>query len=252
MIGIKSPEEIARMRISCRMAAQVRDHVVAQIRPGITTRELDEQATELLRKLGAKSAFLGYHGYPGHICVSVNEEVVHGIPGDRRIRDGDLVSVDVGVEFDGFIGDTAITVLVGKGVPALVRLLETGQRALEAGIAHACAGAHLSDISHAIEETAKRAGYSVVRDFLGHGIGRSMHEDPQIPNYGPPGQGPVLKPGMTLALEPMINMGDWKVEVLQDGWTVVTKDRKPSVHFEHTVVVGVDGAEVLTCADPLK
>lgn len=240
------------MRISGRMAAQVRDHVIAQIRPGITTRELDELARELLQKLGAKSAFLGYHGYPGHICVSVNEEVVHGIPGDRRIRDGDLVSVDVGVEFDGFIGDTATTVLVGKGVPALVRLLKTGQRALEAGIAHAYAGAHLSDISHAIEETAKRAGYSVVRDFVGHGIGRSMHEDPQIPNYGPPGQGPVLKPGMTLALEPMINMGEWRVEVLQDGWTVVTKDRKPSVHFEHTVVVGVDGAEVLTCAEPLK
>lgn len=252
MIIIKTPEEIARMRVSGQMAAYVRDEVVRRVQPGVTTGELDALAQELIRKLGAKSAFFGYRGYPGHICVSVNDEVVHGIPGPRKIREGDLVSVDVGVEYAGFIGDTATTVVAGSADAERLRLLEVGRRALQEAIRAAQAGAHLSDVSHAVETTAEKAGFSVVRDFVGHGIGRSMHEDPQIPNYGPPGQGPVLKPGMTLAIEPMINMGTGEVQVLGDGWTVVTKDRKPSVHFEHTIAVGPDGAEILTCEEARK
>lgn len=252
MIILKTPEEIARMRVSGQMAAYVRDEVARRVQPGVTTGELDALAQELIRKLGAKSAFFGYRGYPGHICVSVNDEVVHGIPGPRKIREGDLVSVDVGVEYAGFIGDTATTVVAGSADAERLRLLEIGRLALQEAIRAARAGAHLSDVSHAVETTAKKAGFSVVRDFVGHGIGRSMHEDPQIPNYGPPGQGPILKPGMTLAIEPMINMGTWEVQVLADGWTVVTKDRKPSVHFEHTIAVGPNGAEILTCAEARK
>lgn len=252
MIVIKSPEEVARMRISGQMAAYVRDELARRVEPGVTTGELDALAQELIRKFGAKSAFFGYRGYPGHICVSINEEVVHGIPGARKIAEGDLVSIDVGVEYGGYVGDTAVTVVAGQTTPDRLRLVDTGRRALSAAIEKARVGAHLSDVSHAVEVVAKRAGYSVVRDFVGHGIGRSMHEDPQIPNYGPPGQGPVLKPGMTLALEPMINMGTWEVEVCADGWTVVTKDRKPAVHFEHTIAIGTDGAEILTCVQPAK
>lgn len=250
MIIIKNPEEVARMRVSGRMAAQVRDTVAQGIAPGVTTEELDDLARKCISGLGGKSAFFGYRGYPGHICVSVNEEVVHGIPGGRRIEMGDLVSLDVGVEFDGFIGDTATTVMVGVSDPDLIRLVSVGKKALETAVEKAVCGARLSDVSHAIEQVAIRAGYTVVREFVGHGIGRSMHEDPQIPNFGSPGRGPVLKAGMTLAIEPMINMGEADVEVLEDGWTVVTRDRKPSVHFEHTIAVGEDGPEILTCLEP--
>lgn len=252
MIIIKTPEEIALMRVSGQMAAYVRDEIARRVQPGATTGELDALAEELIKKLGAKSAFFGYRGYPGHICVSINDEVVHGIPGSRKIREGDLVSLDVGVEYAGFTGDTAVTVAVGTVDAERLRLLETGKMALAEAIRAAKAGAHLSDVSHAVETVAKKAGFSVVRDFVGHGIGRKMHEDPQIPNFGPPGEGPILKPGMTLAIEPMINMGTWEVKVLSDGWTVVTKDRKPSVHFEHTIAVGRDGAEILTCAETKK
>lgn len=246
MIIIKTPEELDRMRVSCRMAARVRDEVARKIGPGVTTGELDEYAVELIRQLGAKSAFFGYRGYPGNVCVSVNEEVVHGIPGGRRIQMGDVVSLDVGVVYDGFVGDTATTVMVGVTDADVIRLANIGRRALDNGIAAAVAGARLSDVSHAVEKTATEAGFSVVRDFVGHGIGRSMHEDPQIPNFGPPGRGPKLKTGMTLALEPMINMGVYEVDVMPDGWTVVTRDRKPSVHFEHTIAVREGKAEILT------
>jgi methionyl aminopeptidase len=202
----------------------------------------------LIDTLGGKSAFFGYRGYPGQICVSVNDEVVHGIPGARRIQIGDVVSLDVGVVYEGFVGDTAKTVMVGVNDPEVIRLVNTGQKALDVAIARAVAGARLSDVSHAIETVATDAGYSVVRDFVGHGVGRNMHEDPQIPNYGVPGRGPKLKPGMTLAFEPMINMGVFEVDVMADGWTVLTRDRLPSVHFEHTVAVREEGpAEVLTC-----
>lgn len=247
MIIIKTAEELARMRVSGQMAAEVLDAVSRKVSPGVRTVELDEYAQELMAGFGAKSAFFGYRGYPGHICVSVNEEVVHGIPGDRKIRMGDVVSVDVGVVYDGFVGDTATTVMVGVVDSEVVRLANVGRKALETAIEKAVAGARLSDVSHAIQQVVEEAGFSVVRDFVGHGVGRSMHEDPQVPNFGPPGRGPKLKPGMTIALEPMVNMGGYEVEVLADGWTVVTRDRAPSVHFEHSIAVGEGSAEILTC-----
>ena len=246
MIPTKSPGELARMRVSGRMAGEVRDMIARAVVPGVTTGELDAYAAELIAGLGAKSAFRGYRGYPGNVCLSVNEEVVHGIPGARRIEVGDIVSIDVGVAYDEFIGDTATTVMVGVTDLDVVRLVTTAAKALDAGIARVRSGARLSDVSYAIERTATDAGFSVVRDFVGHGIGRDMHEEPQIPNYGPPGRGPALKPGMTLAIEPMLNLGRSEVEVMADGWTVLTADRKPSAHFEHTVVVLEHGAEILT------
>ena len=249
MIKIKSEAELGRMRVSGRMAATVRDKVARAIKPGITTLELDEYAQELISEMGAKSAFYGYRGFPGHICVSVNDEVVHGIPGKRVIRLGDILSCDFGVIYDGFVGDTATTVMVGVTEPDVIRLIAVTEQALKAAIGKAVAGGRLSDISHAVEQVAAQAGFGVVRDFVGHGIGRQMHEDPQIPNFGKPGRGPKLRAGMTFALEPMINLGSQEVEVLADGWTVLTKDRKPSAHFEHTVAVGVEQAEILTIAE---
>lgn len=246
MIIIKSDDDLAKMRVAGRIAASVSDLVIKHIAPGTSTEELSQVAADETRRLGAASAFLGYRGFPGHICVSVNEEVIHGVPGGRRIAIGDIVGVDVGVRVDGFVGDMARTVMVGVSDPENLRLVETAERALSAAIAAARAGRHLSDMSHAIESEALRAGFSVVRQFVGHGVGRRMHEDPQIPNFGPAGRGPKLKPGMTLAIEPMINMGGPEVETLADGWTVVTKDRKPSAHFEHTIAVGSGPAEVLT------
>lgn len=246
MIIIKTPEELDRMRASGQVAARIRDELARRVSPGVTTGELDDYARELMAKAGARSAFLGYRGFPGHICTSINQVVVHGIPGRERIRLGDIVSLDVGVIVEGFVGDTATTVMVGVTDPELVRLVRTAEQALENGIAHAVAGARLSDVSHAIEQTATEAGFSVVREFVGHGVGRSMHEEPQIPNYGPPGRGPKLKVGMTLAIEPMINLGAPEVEVLADGWTVTTRDRRPSAHVEHTVAVMEGHAEILT------
>ena len=247
MIIVKNPAELDRMRASGKVAARVRDALVKAVAPGVSTGELDGWARDLMAKEGARSAFLGYRGFPGHICTSINEVVVHGIPGGQRVRLGDLVSIDVGVIFDGFVGDTAATVMVGVTDSEVVRLVRVAERALEQGIAKAVPGGRLSDISNAIETESKKAGFTVVRDFVGHGIGRSMHEDPQIPNYGPPGKGPKLKPGMTLAIEPMLNQGVAEVDVLGDGWTVVTRDRKPSVHVEHTVAILEDGPEILTC-----
>lgn len=246
MIIVKSESEIQRMRESGRITALVRDEVADKVGPGVKTIELGDYAAELIAKHGAKSAFLGYRGYPGQICVSVNEAVVHGIPGDEAIDVGDIVSIDVGVEFEGFIGDTATTVMVGVTDAEVIKLVEITKQCLEAGIAQAKSGNRLSDISHAVEAVAVKGGCSVVREFVGHGIGRSMHEDPQIPNFGPPGRGPKLEKGMTLAIEPMINLGNSDVEVQSDGWTVLTKDRKPSAHFEHTVVVGDAGGQILT------
>lgn len=246
MINIKTHDEIRQMRESCRIAARVRDELVKGVVPGITTRMLDEQAAKLIAAMGGKSAFLGYRGYPGHICLSIDDEVVHGIPCERRIELGQIVSLDVGVEYKGFVGDTATTVMVGVTDPEVVRLVRTTEQALSDGIAMARPGKRLSDISNTIETTVMRSGFAVVRDFVGHGIGRKMHEDPQIPNFGPPGCGPKLRPGMTLAIEPMVNMGKSDVEVMPDGWTVLTVDRKPSAHFEHTVAIGDDGPEILT------
>ncbi len=246
MIILKNRDEIRNMRESGRIAAMVRDEIASRISPGITTLELDEGARKLIASLGAKSAFLGYRGYPGTVCISIDSEVVHGIPGGRRIEIGQIVSLDVGVVYDGFVGDTATTVMVGVTDPEVIRLVRATELALMAGVEMARAGKRLGDLSHAIEMVAVNAGFSVVRDFVGHGVGRQMHEDPQIPNFGNPGKGPKLKVGMTLAIEPMVNMGESAVEVLSDGWTVRTVDRKPSAHFEHTVAIGDDGPEILT------
>jgi methionyl aminopeptidase len=246
MIILKNRDEIRKMRESGRIAAKVRDEIASRISPGITTLELDEVARKLIASLGAKSAFLGYRGYPGAVCISIDSEVVHGVPGGRRIEMGQIVSLDVGVVYDGFVGDTATTVMVGVTDPEVIRLVRATELALMAGVEMARDGKRLGDLSHAVEIVAVNAGFSVVRDFVGHGIGRKMHEDPQIPNYGSPGKGPKLKVGMTLAIEPMVNMGGSAVEVLSDGWTVRTVDGKPSAHFEHTVAIGDEGPEILT------
>ncbi|MDA0321978.1 MAG: type I methionyl aminopeptidase [Verrucomicrobia bacterium] len=251
MIIIKSDEEIAAMRISCQLAASVRDRVASQIRPGATTGELDAYAAELIAAAGAKSAFLGYKGFPGNVCLSVNDEVVHGIPGNRRIEIGDIVSLDVGVHHGGFVGDTAVTIMVGVTDAEVMRLVDATQSALRAGIDNAVVNGRLGDISHAIEVVAQRAGFSIVREFVGHGVGRSMHEDPQVPNFGTAGKGPRLRHGMTLAIEPMVNLGVAEVQVMDDGWTVLTGDRKPSAHFEHTVAILDGGPEILTVSDVL-
>ncbi len=246
MIILKNRDEIGKMRESGRIAACVREEIARRVTPGITTRELDAQAARLIAAMGAKSAFLGYRGYPGNICISIDSEVVHGIPGDRRIEMGQIVSLDIGVLFGGFVGDTATTVMVGVTDPDVVRLVCATEQALAAGIAMACAGKRLGDLSHAVEAVVTQSGFSVVRDFVGHGVGRKLHEDPQIPNFGTAGTGPKLKVGMTLAIEPMVNMGGSAVNVLEDGWTVRTADDRPSAHFEHTVAICEDGPEILT------
>jgi len=246
MIIIKSDRDLERMRVSCGIAARVRDEVASKARPGVTTRELGDYAEELIAKAGGKCAFLGYRGFPGQICVSLNDAVVHGIPDDRRIEMGDIVSLDFGVLIDGFFGDTATTVMVGVTDPAVIKLVRSTERSLEVGLAAAKAGRRLGDVSHAIQRAVEDDGFSVVRDFVGHGIGRDLHEDPQIPNFGNPGRGPKLKAGMTLAIEPMVNMGEAGVEVQDDGWTVLTRDRLPSAHFEHTVAIRDGEVEILT------
>ncbi len=246
MIPIKSAADLERMRASCRRTATLLSELMRRIVPGVTTAELDAWAAARILELGGRSAFKGYHGYPGHVCMSVNEEVVHGIPGSRRIQMGDLVSVDVGMLYDGFVGDTAGTVMVGVTDPEVARLVEVTKAALAAGIAAARVDARVGDISHAIERVVVAAGFSVVRSYVGHGVGRDLHEEPQVPNFGRAGQGPRLRAGMTLAIEPMVNAGAAEVKVLADGWTAVTADGRPSAHFEHTVAIGTDGPEVLT------
>lgn len=248
MILVKAPEELERMKLSGRLAALVLTEVAAKAAPGVTTEELDAFARELIRKHGGRSAFLHYRGYPRSICVSINEEVVHGIPGKRKIRDGDIVSIDVGVALDGYIGDTAATVLVGEVDPEVRRLVQVTQEALYEAIDQIRPGRRLGVIGHTIESKALEAGFNVVKEFVGHGVGRQLHEDPQIPNFGPADSGPVLQEGMTLAIEPMMNLGRAEVVVKSDGWTAVTADGKPSAHFEHTVAVGSDGAVILTWA----
>ena len=246
MIIIKSASELDAMRTVNQMTARVRDALADKVQPGITTLELGNLAQKMIREMGGTSAFYGYHGFPGQVCTSVNDEVVHGIPGHRVLKEGDIVSIDTGISFEGFIGDTAVTVAVGKIDPEKQRLMDVTQAALDAGIAQAVEGNRLGDISNAIQTLVEEAGFSIVRDFVGHGIGREMHEDPQIPNFGKPGRGPKLKAGMTLAIEPMVNLGNKKVRVLSDKWTVVTKDGFPSAHIEHTVAVGKTEAEILT------
>lgn len=247
-IIVKTPRELELMRESAQLAARIRDAVAASIAPGVTTGDLADLAEKMMKAAGAKSAFLGYRGFPGQICTSVNAEVVHGIPSaQRRIARGDVVSIDVGVILNGFVGDTATSVMVGVTDPEVIRLVRVAEEALAAAIARAVAGGRLGDVSNAVETVVKRAGFAVVKEFVGHGVGRALHEDPQIPNYGPAGRGPRLKPGMTLAIEPMVNMISSDVDVLDDGWTVLTRDRRPSAHVEHTVAITESGApEILT------
>jgi len=251
-IEIKSEKEIEIMRQSGRIVAEILKILAEQMKPGMKTKEMDIIAERELKKRGAESSFKGYRGYPATICVSVNDEIVHGIPGDRVLKDGDIVSLDFGAKYNGFHGDAAITVPIGEVSPEAMRLIKTTRGSLEMGIAAACAGAKLGDVSAAIQNYAKSKGYSLVREYTGHGIGRKMHEDPQIPNsteppYGlQPGTGPVLKKGMTLALEPMLNAGDWRTRVADDQWTVLTADGSLSAHFEHTIAIDDTEPEVLT------
>ncbi len=248
-IVLKSLEEIERMAVANAMAASVRDEVAASIVPGMTTGDVDSLAARLIAETGGKSAFLGYRDFPGNICISVNEEVVHGIGGNRRIELGDIVSTDVGIEYDGFIGDTAVTAMVGVTDPGILKLCKVTEEALYKGIDMARPGGRVGDISHAIEQHVKGTGFTIVREFVGHGVGTTLHEDPQIPNFGPAGRGELLQVGMTIAIEPMINMGVPGVEYLDDGWTVVTRDRKPSAHFEHTIAIMADGPRILSIAN---
>lgn len=245
-IPIKNEREIEKMRLACRAASEVLDRVTGLVRPGITTGEIDLAAADFMAELGCKSAFLGYRGFPGNICISLNEEVVHGIGGNRRIQYGDIVKLDIGVVKDGWVGDTATTVPVGIVDEKVQRLLAVTESTLELAITYVQAGRRLGDMCAAIEDEIVANGYTVVREFVGHGVGRKLHEEPQVPNYGRPGSGPKLKPGMTLAIEPMVNMGTAGVKVLDDKWTVVTLDGKPSAHFEHTVLVTKGEPEILT------
>jgi len=246
MIIRKSPEEIKLMREAGRVVAETIEAIKQEIAEGVTTEYLDKIAEEYIVNKHAEPAFKGYHGFPASICVSINEQVVHGIPGSRRLQSGEIVSVDIGVKYKGYYGDAAFTVAVEDVPERGAHLIEVTQKALMRGVANCYVGKHLYDISHAIQEVAERAGFSVVREYVGHGIGRSMHEGPQIPNFGPAGRGPLLKEGMVFALEPMVNMGSHEVEVLSDNWTVVTADRSLSAHFEHTVAVTSKGPLVLT------
>ncbi len=234
------------MREAGRITARALRLVGERVRPGVTTLELDEIAEDAIRQAGASPAFKGYHGFPATICASVNHEVVHGIPSARRLSQGDILSVDIGTIVDGYYADSAMTFPVGELSELATRLLDVTRRSLDAGISQVREGARLFDISAAIQSMAEEAGFGIVREYVGHGIGRSMHEEPQIPNFGPAGKGPALKEGMTFAIEPMINAGGAEVDALEDGWTVVTRDRSLSAHFEHTVAVGADGPVILT------
>lgn len=236
------------MRVAGRIAQQVLDEVGNAIQPGMTTKQIDDLAAEIIRGKGAKSAFLGYKKYPCHICISVNDEVVHGMAGKRRVEFGDIISLDVGVVHGGYIGDTAKTVAVGGCSLEAQRLMEVTEKALYEGIAQARSGNRVSDISRAVQRCVESHGYSVVREFVGHGVGRSVHEEPQVPNYVDDKPSPRLKAGMTIAIEPMVNAGGPAIEMLNDGWTVVTKDGELSAHFEHTVLITEADAEILTCA----
>ncbi len=245
-IRIKSPQEIDILRKAGKILSLIIKQLGSSLIAGMTTKDIDAQAFALMQQYGVKPAFKGYRGFPASACVSVNETVVHGIPNQRVIRKGDIVSVDVGIIYDEYYSDTAVTIGVGTVSPQIQKLLEVTEAALYKGIEQARAGGYLSDISHAVQNYVELHGFSVVRDFVGHGIGRQLHEDPEIPNYGPAHQGPLLKEGMVLAIEPMVNMGVHRTKILNDGWTVVTEDGKPSAHFEHCIVITSNGAEILT------
>ena len=246
MIIGKSRKELDKMRASGRLAGLVLQKLRSLVRPGVTTIEIDAQAEKMIRDAGALPTFKGYNGFPYSICASVNEQIVHGFPSKYELKDGDILSIDCGATLEGFVGDTATTVPVGKVDEEKQRLIRVTEECLERAIQECRAGNHLGDIGWAVQQHAEASGYSVVRDYVGHGIGRRMHEDPQIPNYGRPGLGPKIKTGYVFAVEPMVNQGTHFTKVLADGWTVVTLDGKPSAHAEHTIAITDDGPEVLT------
>ncbi|RLA87943.1 MAG: type I methionyl aminopeptidase [Deltaproteobacteria bacterium] len=246
MITIKTKEEIEKIRKANQIVAFTLNELSKIVKPGITTIELDRLAEKIIRDKGATPAFKGYRGFPASLCASVNEEVVHGIPKKRKLKEGDIISLDLGSCLNGYYGDAAITLPVGKVDEKATLLMRVTKEALYKGIEKARVGNHLYDISFAIQQWAESHGFSVVRDFVGHGIGRQLHEDPKVPNYGLPNRGPLLKEGMVIAIEPMINEGRWEVKVLNDGWTVVTIDGKRSAHFEHTIAITNDGPKILS------
>ena len=249
MIIYKSSAELDVMRQSSRIVARILEELEPLVRPGIRTRDLDLYAEKRTRELGAVPAFKGYRGYPASVCVSVNEEIIHGIPSGRLLQEGDIVSLDFGVLYEGFYSDSAVTVAVGRTTDEALRLIESARKGFFAGLEQVREGRRLSDVSAAIQRSVEGDGFSVIRQFVGHGIGRALHEGPQIPNFGAPGRGPKLKPGMTLAIEPMIALGGWEVDVLEDGWTAVTRDRSPSAHYEHTVALTENGPEILSARE---
>ena len=249
MITVKTPLEVAKMRASGGVTARTLAELIAAVRPGVTTKDIDKIAEQSIRSQGGEPAFLGYQGFTGSVCSSVNEEVVHGIPGGRKLREGDLLKIDIGSLVDGWYSDMACTVPVGEVSEEARRLIDVTEEALYIGIKEVRAGAHISDIGYTVQTFVESRGYSVVRALVGHGIGSRLHEEPPVPNFGRKGTGVVLKPGMVLAIEPMVNAGTWEVRTKHDGWTVVTADGKLSAHFEHTVAVLPDGFEVLTVAD---
>lgn len=248
-IYLRREDEIEKIRASCRIVAECLGISGSAVKPGVKTAELERLIVEHIESRGAASAFKGYRGYPANTCISINNEVVHGIPGDRCLQDGDIVSIDIGVVKDGYYGDAARTFPVGSIGSEAARLLEVTREALSRGVGKAADGNCLGDVSHAIQECVESAGFSVVRDLVGHGIGASMHEEPQIPNFGRPGSGPRLRTGMVLAIEPMVNAGSWRVKTLSDQWTVVTKDGSLSAHFENSVAITREGPVALTAVE---
>ena len=246
MVVLKHADEIEKARASNRIVAEVLSVLREKVKPGLTTMELDKIAESITEKRGVKPAFKGYRGYPFSLCTSVNEEVVHGMPSNRVLMEGDIIGLDFGVYYQGLYGDSAVTLPVGRVDDQATRLMQVTEQSLYMAINQACAGNRLGDISATVQETAESSGYSVVRDFVGHGIGKSLHEDPQIPNFGKKGRGIELKRGMILAIEPMINAGKYRVKILSDGWTVVTADGSLSAHFEHSVAITDNGPEILS------
>jgi methionyl aminopeptidase len=249
MVIRKSKTEIEKMRSAGQIVGQVLKQLTRMVEPGITTRDLDQEAERIIRAAGAYPTFKGYHGYPASICASVNDEVVHGIPGDRKLKEGDIIGIDCGATYQGYVGDSAVTVPVGVVGEELEKLLEVTRQSLYQAIEQCQVGNRLGDVCHAVQAYVEPRGYSVVQNYCGHGIGRAMHEDPQVPNYGEPGKGLVLREGLVLAIEPMINLGRHHTKQLKDGWTVVTVDGRPSAHFEHTVAITQEGPQILTLPD---
>lgn len=246
MIVLKTKAEIEKMRAAGKIVGQTLEMLRRMVAPGVKTNSLNEAAERFIRKQGAAPTFKGYHGFPAGLCISINEQVVHGFPSARRLQEGDIISIDCGATLDGYIGDSAITVCVGQCSPAVTSLVETTEKALFAAIAAALPGNRLGDISHAVELVARAGDYGIVREYCGHGVGQELHEGPQVPNFGKPGTGPQIRPGWTIAIEPMLNLGGDAVQVLDDGWTVVTQDGLPSAHFEHSIAVTQEGADILT------